>query len=632
MKRVLRELAVVAFFGLVTAVMTWPLVANFTTALAHPGDPSITTWTLDWDFYALTHGEARLFDANLFHPLKNTLAFSENLIGIALPLLPLHLAGLKPVTIHNVALFLAFALTGYGAFVLARLVTGSATAALCSGIWFAFFSFRFTHLTHLQHLWAMTLPLTLAALIWFARKADVARAALFGFAFLMNGLANLHWFAFGSVAIGLSVLVLARRDRKYWIGATAALATACVVLLPVLLPYQHLRAEHRFRGDVQETLQYSAQAKDWLVSSVHSRWYAKKLADVSVNPERWLFPGALVLLFALLGISKRAGLTLLWIVLGFVGSLGLNAWFGELLFHIPLFKGIRVPARWSFIAYTGLALLAAMGIARIRSKAVHVVIALLFLIECWVAPIRWYLTTPTPPVYAHVRGPLVELPLDDYAYLRHATAHHQRMVNGVSGFVPAVFEELHSLEHTPQFLSRLRELGVETIVVHGDRISAETRQWLASQNLPFLGRFDAGVHGDYLFATHGRRDVPTHERIQLERFLRGEPTQNEETFGFLEWPAHDAVIHGRLKVSGFALSPYGIRAVNLRFANGRRVIAADLVERPDINERYPWYPLTTRAGFVKEIDAPLGDDVQVEIIDGRGRRMRLQDVWFTWVR
>ncbi|HEX2062178.1 MAG TPA: hypothetical protein VHK90_15680, partial [Thermoanaerobaculia bacterium] len=59
---------------------------------------------------------------------------------------------------------------------------------------------------------------------------------------------------------------------------------------------------------------------------------------------------------------------------------------------------------------------------------------------------------------------------------------------------------------------------------------------------------------------------------------------------------------------------------------------ADLVRRPDIVERYPWYPMTTHPGFVKELDAPHGDELQVEIVDGRGRRVRLQDVWLTWVR
>ena len=83
------------------------------------------------------------------------------------------------------------------------------------------------------------------------------------------------------------------------------------------------------------------------------------------------------------------------------------------------------------------------------------------------------------------------------------------------------------------------------------------------------------------------------------------------------------------------MSPWGIDAVYLRFANGRIVVPADLVERPDADAQYPWYPMTEKAGFVKELDpldVPSGTDVQVEIVDGRGKRTRLQDVWFTWTR
>ncbi|MEA2463553.1 MAG: hypothetical protein QOJ98_1300 [Acidobacteriota bacterium] len=669
MKRLGRELAVVVLFCALTAVMTWPLAANFTTALPHPQDPAINTWILDWDFYAFLHQPLQLFDANLFHPHRYSLAFSENLIGIALPLLPLYLVGVPPITIFNVAMFLAFALSGYGAYVLARLVTESAGAAICSGIYFAFFSFRFTHLTHLQHLWAMWLPLSLASLIWFARKPSPKRAALFGIAFLMNGLSNLHWFAFGSLALGLSFLLGARKDRRYWIGGILATAVALSILTPVLLPYQRVRELYGFRGDPGETMQYSAEPSNWLISSLHSRWYASALGDTTVNPERWLFPGGLVLLFALIGLTWRGRstlLALLWIALGYFGSLGLNGWFGTFLFDsVPLFKGIRVPARWSFIAYTGLALLAACGIARLTQRfgpktraAIHLAIACLFLIELHAAPIRWYLARPeTPPVYRYLAanrldGPLVELPLrqeDQYDYMLRATTHHRPMVNGVSGFVPPSFGELVQLsEQTPvprDFLPRLEQLGVTTVVVHADRLKATymptcvwLREALMAGSLTFIRRFDEGMHGDYVFLTRKHRDfepsrakpLDIQQRTNLNRFLDLESTQNEGTFGNLEQPKAGEVVTGKLRVSGWALSPWGIEKVELRFANGKVIVPVELGPRPDVTAAYPWYPMTGNPGFYKEFDAPPGSDLQVEIVDGRHRRHRLEQVWFSW--
>ncbi|HEX8619376.1 MAG TPA: hypothetical protein VF911_17470 [Thermoanaerobaculia bacterium] len=671
MNRLWRELAVIVLFCALTAVMTWPLVANFTTALPHPQDPAINTWILDWDHHALTSDPARLFDANIFHPHRYSLAFSENLLGIALPLLPLYLLGFAPITIFNVAMFLAFALTGYGAYVLARLVTGSTGAAICSGIYFAFLSFRFTHLTHLQHLWAMWLPLLLASLIWFAKKPSAKRATLFGIAFVMNGLTNLHWFAFGGLAIGLSFLLGARRDRKYWIGGIAAMGIALAILTPVLLPYQRVRELYGFRGDRNETLQYSAEAGNWLISSLHSRWYAAPLGNPDVNPERWLFPGGLVLIFAAAGITWRGRTTLLallWVALGYFGSLGLNGWFGTFLFEfVPLFKGIRVPARWSFIAYTGLALLAACGIATITRRfgertraAIHAAIACAFLIELHAAPIRWYLARPdAPAVYAYLAahpsdGPIIELPLrqeDQYAYMLRATLHHRPMVNGVSGFVPPVFAELaNGFEQphiAPELLTRLEQLGVTTIVVHADRLGAMhmpagvwLREALRAGTITFIRRFDDVIHGDYVFATRMHRDfepmrarsLDLQRQTHLHRFLRLEPAQNEGTFGILESPKPGEAVRGKLRVSGWALSPWGIEKVELRFANGTVVVPADLGPRTDVTTAYPWYPLTMNPGFYKEFDVPPGNDLQVEIVDGRRKRHRLEHVWFEWSR
>lgn len=669
MKRLGRELAVFLLFCALTAMMTWPLLPNFTTALPHPQDPAINTWILDWNYHALLSSPAKFFHANIFHPYLYTLAFSENLIGIALPLLPLYLAGAGPITIYNAAMFLAFALSGYGMYVLARLVTGSMGAAICSGIYYAFFSFRFTHLTHLQHLWALWLPLMLASLIWFAKKPGMRRAMLFGAAFLMNGLSNLHWFAFGSLAIALSFLIGARADKKYWLGGMLFVALACAALTPILLPYQEVRELYRFRGDPSETMQYSANARDWLISSLHSRWYARPLGNVTVNPERWLFPGGLVLVFALIGLAWRGRSTLIalvWILLGFFGSLGLNGWFGAFLFEqVPLFKGIRVPARWSFIAYTGLALLAACGIAMLTKRFsertrtfVQFAIACAFLIELHAAPIRYYIARPeAPPVYSYLKthasdGPIIELPLRQevqYGYMLRATAHHRRMVNGVSGFVPPDFAELRALTEqapvSPELLPRLEQLGVTTILVHADLLGptyVATIEWLRTAirdgTLTFVRRFDSDLHGDYLFVTRFHRDfeplrsgpVDVQQQSNLHRFLTAQPTQNEGTFGNVESPARDTLVKGRLRVSGWALSPWGVESVNLLFANGRIVVPADLGPRPDVTGVYPWYPMTTNAGFEKNFDVPPGSDVQVEIVDGRKRRTRLEQIWFSW--
>src|SRR5215212_3446177 len=93
-----REIAIFAFFVLAAIVITWPQARNIRTAVPDPGDPLLNTWIINWDCYALTHFPSRLFDAPIYHPANNALAYSENLLGIALFALPFYLAGLGALT------------------------------------------------------------------------------------------------------------------------------------------------------------------------------------------------------------------------------------------------------------------------------------------------------------------------------------------------------------------------------------------------------------------------------------------------------------------------------------------------------------------------------------------------------
>src|SRR5205085_12520198 len=127
-------------------------------------------------------------------------ALSENLYGIALFLFPLRALGVTPIAAYNVAMLAGFALSGFVVYLLGQFVSGSAPAGIAAGIFYAFVPFRFTHLSHVQYVWGWTLPLLLYALL---RRNPM----LFGFAFLINGLSNVHALLFGSIAIFIAALI-----------------------------------------------------------------------------------------------------------------------------------------------------------------------------------------------------------------------------------------------------------------------------------------------------------------------------------------------------------------------------------------------------------------------------------------
>jgi hypothetical protein len=660
-----KHAAVALLFVALSVALTWPLSRNLGTAVAYPGDPYINAWILDWDWWATLHQPLSLFQANVFFPARYALAFSENLYGIALVLFPLRAMGVSPLAAYNVAMLFAFALSGFGAYLLGRMVSGSTAGGVAAGIFYAFVPFRFTHLSHVQHVWGGTLPLMLAALLHYARKPTWGRAALWSAAFLFNGLSNIHWLLFGAIAVAITLPILRPR-----LGPLAACTAAAAALLaPFLIPYARAAQLYGMRRHWDETLAYSARASDWLVVNFSYRWL-HALRNPAVDPERWLFPGVVVVVLAVVGLvrsamgrrgagphteRRAAAVAVVWVVVGFVGSLGLHTFFHRFLFaHVPGFQAIRVPARWAAIAYVGLAMLVALGtavLARRRAWA-GALVCLLLLFELWPMPIRWYRGTGRAPAFtrwvaeAKPRA-IVELPIDDapseYAAMLNATAHHRPIANGHSGFAPPEYTRIATLaqEWTDDLIGELRAAGVTHLVVHADALADPRARPFLRRNvdagrLALAGRFDGGAFGDWIFAIdgHAGNGGKPHPSAQLDAMLRGEPTYNESTFGMLNYP----VWGERMKdvyVSGVAFSPYGVREVNLLFDNGAVRVPAELRADPALSRQFPWYDATPRPRFVCAFDRrPSGvrssTDIQVEIVDGRGERTLLDDRWVEW--
>ena len=61
------------------------------------GDPLMVTWVLAWVAHQLPRAPAHLFDANIFYPERNTLAYSETLLVPGIVAAPLHWLGVAPI-------------------------------------------------------------------------------------------------------------------------------------------------------------------------------------------------------------------------------------------------------------------------------------------------------------------------------------------------------------------------------------------------------------------------------------------------------------------------------------------------------------------------------------------------------
>ncbi len=570
-----RDLGAAAFFLALAVAMTWPLARILERGVANPGDPLQQTYVLDWDWYATLHQPLHLFQANLFYPAKDTLAYGEHMYGIALFLFPLRMLGFGALTTHNIAVILGFAFCGFAAYLLGRMLTGSTLAGIAAGIFYAYLPWRFTQLPHTNYLWAGWLPLLVVALLHCARKPGWRSAALFGAAFLLNGITNLHFFVFGAIAIVVSVPIVVR-DRGQWLRVAAATLVALALITPFLIPYFRVARETGMRRSWADVKSWSASPRDWLNPGATNRFY-RRIFDPKTDPELWLFPGAAGIALSILGLyaarreRRTLAVALLWLALGFIGSLGVHAFLHRFLFsHVPGMSSLRVPARWATIAYVGMTMLVAYAVAGSRNQRnwPAILAAAVFVVELHAAPIRWHCTSqPVPPVYRWLktqRGPIAELPMggdNEYRYLRFSTEHHLPMVNGTASFVPPWFSALAEQPREKQ-IETLRAMGVRLIIEH-DRLIPQ--------------------------GTAGTLD---------------------ETPPYFRYKA---------RFAGRATSPYGVRAVNLLFDNGAVRVPATLTGKQFIAE------FAQRPEHIER-----DTDVQVEIIDGRGERTLLEGRWIWW--
>lgn len=639
----LQHLVALATFVILSIANTWPLVANLTRAVSDPGDPLICAWILDWDWYATLHQPLSLFHANAFYPAKYSLAFSENLYGVALLLFPLRTIGLAPLTAYNVAMLAGFAFCGFAAYLLGVRLTNSFAAGLAAGVFYAFLPFRFVHLSHVQHIWGGWLPMLLFALLLYGERPTRKRALFFAAMFVMNGLTNIHYLFFGALAAAITALLLI--PRASWRELLLATIVALAILAPFLYPYAAASKLYGMQRTVDDVARFSATVSDWLPHDG--------------EPERRLYLGALALLAAAAGLWSRTSarlLALLWIAIGFAGSLGLNTQFHAFLYGaVPGFRAIRVPARWAVIAYVGLSILIALATAMLakRSRIAAFAVPLAFAITLWQAPVRWFLIDPRPaPVYPwlarqSLQGGVIELPIhqeSDYDVLFRSTVHHQPIVNGVSGFAPPQRTEIDTLQATTPIpdtlVDRLRESNVALLILHADLLgerAPEWRDWLRRElergRLQFVARFDTKSEGDFVFRIGEqltRRDHP-----QLAALLDGRPQCGRALMGALDFPPPEFAFHRSAIFSGWVVSHDGISSVDLWFNNRRTRYSAKLQDDAGLASRCAEVPNVTRARYVAILyDRPPDirevTDVQVEVTDAHGRRTVFDDRWITW--
>ena len=431
----------------------------------------------------ITHDPRRLFDGNIFHPRRWTLAYSDATLLEGAAGTPFLAAGVRPLLVANALFLIAFPLCGLAFFYAGWRLTGDRGAALVAGLLGAWYPFHGEHYSHLELQWFMFVPLAFVAALEVIAEPTWRKGIVLGGLVALQSLASMYLGLMLACALGPLVLVrVAFSGSARWRERAVALAMAAVVFGPVVvalaIPYERARAEHGDRS-AAEIEQGSAVPGDYLKTSRRLAAYAWHERAMN-KPERELFPGTSTVALAAVGVI--AGPFDVALPLGvaaaaaFDWSLGVHgATYRALATAVPPFRNVRVPARFAVVFGSALILLAARGVQLILRRSgkarrgVLVVIAagVLFDLRLTSSLVDYYPSVPS--VYERV-GPdavLAEFPLGhEIDGMFFSTRQWPNLLSGYSGFVPAdaaLSADLAAFPD-PAALERLRIRGATHLV------------------------------------------------------------------------------------------------------------------------------------------------------------------------
>ena len=425
-------------------VFTYPLLLVAGTHITYKpsGDQLFLLSILEWSRTALFSKPGDFFVGNFYFGSGGALFGSDLLLGF-LPIYgPLAWITQSPVLAYSITHIAAFALNAGAMYATVLVLTRSRSGALLAGAVYAFGPLQLAYANHFQFLGAWYLPLVLLFGIRLWR----------GGGWLDFGLATLMVWVQFATAVHLGVIaamvyaafvvppaihrVVTTRDARLGLAMLAAGIVASVPFAPVVHGYLSFADAWRADRDITEVQGWSVQLSDYLSPNGRLQWYGALMEGFPVpSGERRVFPGFVPPLVAgvgavagLLGwthkrreLRRVSGLLLALAVVAVLFSLGTHWKQHEvvsehqlpylLLFeHVPVFRAIRVVARFSLLAHFAFAVLGGIGVYAISRR----------LPQAWLAaPLAGLLATGLVLLEA-LPKPLATYPIPSDATLQRA--------------------------------------------------------------------------------------------------------------------------------------------------------------------------------------------------------------------
>lgn len=512
-------------------------------------DLELVVWALAWGSRALVTQPLEIFDANIFYPMPDSLAFSDHFFGLLPLFAPFYWVTDNPVMSANMTILAIFALRALSMQILLRRYTGPEAAILGA----LFFSFTPNAADGIVKFYLLaTFGLVLSFFLVDRLLASPRVRDMVGLALMLSMQAATSVYLafaamFGTVAWTLSFLWFRRTelDARRIVGLLVAAGMAGLILVPLHLPYLRFDDGSILPDYLRTT------GENWSMSQAINFFHLRRFATLSVPPIVWLFAGLALFPRRRMPMAPIVGsifvaLTSLTLSLGPEGRLlGIptGAVYVFLADIVPGMSAVRAPFRFLTLCTIAIPLLAGLGLHSVLfglgqwpRRIVAILIGGFYLgvYAPQAQPMRLVERGEAPGhVYAALAKrddgrAVLEIPRAPWGIAAQrmlgSTTHWHPIIDGYSGHPPEsddLIQEVAKDLPSAAALQRLVDtVDVGWIVVHRDQLRGLKRQEWRRPNLSGLvktGNFGTSdLYRVDLSGDRDRHDLLTSRTLTME--------------------------------------------------------------------------------------------------------------------
>jgi len=508
--------------------ITFPLVFHLGQFTTGAGDELLIAWIHAWVIHALVTNPLAIFNANIYYPYPNSLAFSDLFITGSLLTAPfVYLLG-QPIVANNITLISSLIFLGFFIFLLAYYLTKNYIVSILSGTLVIFSPATLSNAIQIQMLEIYWIPLAILFLLQFFERNKTRFLLGFLLCFLLqfyNSFLPAYFILFSSIIIFLFVFQIKRKKMNVYFTKKNILLVLLtfIFMVPLIIPYYQVSNEFHYTRDLRYSIHFAMQPEDFLYPGINTKLNTFLVQYIPTNhysQNNEFKPGYLGVVFSLLILfilfiifQKRKKLTTNEKIFLTIALVGLLLSFGPFLhldrhtIHYPIpiplpylvfyyllpgFQGFRNSQRWEMLFIIGIAIVISLVFNKmfkkisVKKKVISYLLVFTGIVlefmpfsfmslpqrEHFPKVYSWMATTP--PNSTFVMLPIfnwnMQPNIGQELYREYfSTVEFRPMVNGYSGFSPPPWQvfisSLNKEFPNHESIKKLRSIGVHYIII-----------------------------------------------------------------------------------------------------------------------------------------------------------------------